>query len=107
MLPLVVAILLAAGAQSPAVDRSHAEALARAGRTSEAIELFERIVKSNPADVEAQLWLARVFLRAGKATAAEDIFRAVSRDHPADIDARIGLGMALTRRGAWQEALAI
>ena len=107
MLPLVVAILLAAGAQSPAADRGHAEELARAGRTSEAIELFERIVKSNPADVEAQLWLARLFLRAGRTTEAEVIFRAVSRDHPADIDARIGLAMALTRRGAWEEALAI
>ena len=53
MLPLVLAILLTAGAQSPPVDRSRAEELARTGRTAEAIALFERIVKSNPADVEA------------------------------------------------------
>lgn len=107
MLPLVVAILLAAGPQSPAVDRSHAEVLARSGRTAEAIELFERIVAGNPADVEARLWLARLLLRAGRTADAEAAFRAVSLDHPADIDARIGLAMALTRRGAWEEALAI
>ena len=107
MLPLVLAILLTAGAQAPAVDRSHAEDLARSGRTAEAIDLFERIVKSNPADLEAQLWLARLFLRAGRTAEAEAAFRAVSLAHPADVDARIGLAMALTRRGAWEDALAI
>ncbi len=107
MLPLVLAILLTAGAQSPAVDRAHAEDLARTGRTAEAIDLFERIVKSNPADIEAQLWLARLLLRAGRTAEAEAAFGAVSLYHPTDIDARIGLAMALTRRGAWQDALAI
>lgn len=107
MLPLVLAILVTAGAQTPAVDRSHAEDLARGGRTAEAIDLFERIVKSNPADIEAQLWLARLFLRAGRTADAEAAFRAVSVVHPADVDARIGLAMALTRRGAWEDALAI
>ncbi len=107
MLPLVLAILVTAGAQAPAVDRSRAEDLARAGRTAEAIDLFERIVKSNPADIEAQLWLARLFLRAGRTAEAEAAFRAVSVANPADVDARIGLAMALTRRGAWEDALAI
>jgi cytochrome c-type biogenesis protein CcmH/NrfG len=107
MLPLVLAILLTAGAQAPAVDRSHAESLARSGRTAEAIAAFERIVKSNPADIEAQLSLARLFLRAGRTAEAEAAFRAVSLTHPNDVDARIGLGMALTRRGAWQDALVI
>jgi hypothetical protein len=107
MLPLVLAILVTAGAQTPAADRSHAEDLARSGRTAEAIALFEGIVKSNPADVEAQLWLARLFLRAGRTAEAEAAFRAVSLTHPNDVDARIGLAMALTRRGAWEDALAI
>ena len=107
MLPLVLAILLTAAAQSPAVDRSHAEGLARAGRTAEAINLFERIVKSNPGDIEARLWLARLLLRAGRTAEAEAGFRAVTLSHPADVDARIGLAMALTRRGAWEDALAI
>src|SRR5687767_5444582 len=103
MLPLVLAILLTAGAQAPAVDRSRAEDLARSGRTAEAIELFERIVKSNPADIEAQLWLARLFLRAGRTAEAEAAFRSVAVANPADVDARIGLAMAMTRRGAWEE----
>ncbi len=107
MLPLVLAILVTAGAQTPVGDRSHAEELARSGRTAEAITLFERIVKSYPADIEAQLWLARLFLRAGRTADAEAAFRAVSLSHPNDVDARIGLAMALTRRGAWEDALAI
>ena len=107
MLSLVIAILLTAGAQSPAVDRSRAEDLARAGRTTEAIDLFERIVNSNPGDIEAQLSLARLFLRAGRTADAEAAFRAVTLSHPTDVDARIGLAMALTRRGAWEDALAI
>ena len=106
MLPFVLAMLVTAGAQSPAVDRSHAEHLARSGRTAEAIDLFERIVKSNPADIDAQLWLARLFLRAGRTAEAEAAFLAVTLAQPNDVDARIGLGMALTRRGAWEEALA-
>src|SRR6188474_1887325 len=107
MLPLVLAILLTAGAQSPTVDRARAEDLARTGHTAEAIDLFERIVKSNPGDIEARLWLARLFVRAGRTADAEAAFRAVTLSHPADIDARIGLAMALTRRGAWEDALAI
>ena len=107
MLSLVLAILVTAAAQTPAVDRRHAEISPAAGRTAEAINLFERIVKSNPADIEAQLWLARLFLRAGRTAEAEAAFRAVSLAHPNDVDARIGLAMALTRRGLWEEALVI
>jgi hypothetical protein len=107
MLPLVLAILLTAGAQSPAVERARAEDVARTGHTAEAIDLFERIVKSNPDDIEARLWLARLFLRAGRTADAEAAFRAVTLSHPTDIDARIGLAMALTRRGAWEDALVI
>ena len=53
------------------------------------------------------MWLARLFLRAGRTDEAEAAFRAVTLSHPTDIDARIGLAMALTRRGAWEDALTI
>jgi hypothetical protein len=107
LLPLATVLVLTAGPQSPASERRHAEDLARAGRTVEAIELFGRIVATDPTDVEAQLWVARLALRLGRTADAETGFRSVLREHPADIDAHIGLGMVLTRTGAWQEALAI
>jgi hypothetical protein len=105
--PFAAKIVLMAVLQSTAADRAHAEDLARAGRTAEAIALFEHIVEANPADVEAKLWVARLALRLGRTADADAGFRSVLRDHPADVDARIGLGIALTRAGSWQDALAI
>lgn len=107
MLQLASALLLIAGLQTPAIDRSRAESLARSGQTAEALDLFERIVERDPADVEARLWVGRLLLRSGRTADAETTFRAVLAEHPADIDGRIGLATALTRRGRWQDALAI
>jgi len=100
-------LLLTAALQASPPDPARAEALARQGKTAEAFDLFQQIVRANPADVEARLWVARLALRLGRTGEAEAGFRTVLNDHPADVDARIGLGMALTRAGAWQEALEI
>ena len=103
-----VALVLAAALQiSSAPDRTRAEALARAGRTLEAIDIFKRVVATNPGDVDAQMWVARLALRLGRTADAEAAFRAVLKDHPSDIDARIGLGTTLTRAGALGEAIDI
>src|SRR5215813_3154981 len=107
MLALAVALMMTAGLQSSASERSQAEALARAGRTAEAMKLFVHIVETDPADVDAQLWVARLALRLGRTADAEAGFRSVLREHPRDVDARIGLGVVLTRKGAWHDALAI
>jgi YaiO family outer membrane protein len=93
--------------QSSSTDRNLAEQLARSGRTVEALDIFERIVGENPADVEVRLWIARLQLRMGRTEEAEAGFRAVLLEHPSDVDARIGIGAALTRRDAWREALTI
>ena len=71
------AIMLIAALQTPAIDRTRAEDLARAGRTVEAIQIFNRIVEINPADVEARLWVARLQLRLGRTDEAEAGFRSV------------------------------
>jgi tetratricopeptide (TPR) repeat protein len=105
--PFAAAIMLIAGLQTLASDRTRAEDLARAGRSVEALQLFKNIVEANPADVEARLWLARLQLRLGLTEDAEAGFRSVLHDHPSDVDARIGLGIVLTRKGAPQDALAI
>ena len=100
--------LVTLACQSPSSsDRSYAEQLARAGRTTEARGLFERVVEQNPGDIEARLWIARLDLRLGRTEEAEAGFRSVVREHPEDVDARIGLGAALTRKGRWSDALAI
>src|SRR6476469_9051701 len=103
----LAAIILMAGLQAPPPDRTRAEDLARAGRSAEAIALFTHIVDTNPADVEARLWVARLQLRFGRTVEAEAGFRSWRRGHPGDVDAAIGLAIALTRRGAWEDALVI
>src|SRR3954471_24390591 len=105
--PFIATMMLIAGLQTPATDRTRAEDLARAGRSVEAIELFTHIVETNPADVEARLWVARLQLRLGPTADAEAGFRAVLREHPDDVDAVIDLAIVLTRTGAWPDALAI
>src|SRR5205814_1771186 len=105
--PFAAAIMLMAGLQTLATERTCAEDLARAGRSVEAIELFTHIVETNPADVEARLWVARLQLRLGRTADAEAGFRSVLREHPDDVDAVIGLAIVLTRTGAWPDALEI
>jgi tetratricopeptide (TPR) repeat protein len=107
LVPLATAFVLSALLQAQAADRATAEKLARDGQTSEAMQLFERIVEQDPHDVEARLWLARLELRIGRTAEAEAGFRAVLREHPNDVDARIGLGTALTRTGDIQGAVAL
>jgi YaiO family outer membrane protein len=107
LIPFVTALALSMTSQSPSTDRDLAEQLARSGRTVEALDIFERIVAENPADVEVRLWIARLQLRMGRTEEAEAGFRAVLLEHPSDVDARIGIGAALTRRDAWTEALAV
>lgn len=105
MLPAVLAILVTAGAQSPAVDRRHAEDLARAGRTAEAIDLFERIVASNPNDVDARIGLAMALTRRGAWQEALAILREIERVAGENADAYGALARAYRRGGDDQHAL--
>src|SRR4051794_38179569 len=105
LVALAAAILLCAPCQAAAPDRRAAEQLARSGRTTQALVLFEQIIAADPADAEARQWVARLYLRSGRVADAEAEFRTVLLAHPSDLDARIGLGATLTRKGAWQEAL--
>jgi tetratricopeptide (TPR) repeat protein len=107
LVALAAALLMTAGPQGSATERSRAEQLARSGRTVEAMELFVRLVERDPADVEARLWVARLEMRLGRLVDAEADFRSVLREHPADLDARIGLASVLTRRGRPEEAIAL
>ena len=104
LVALVTAILLAAGSpQAP--DRSRAEALARSGRSAEALVIFRQIAERDPADTDAQIWIARLDLRLGRADAAEARFREVLKTTPKAVDARLGLASTLLRKGDWRQAL--
>jgi len=100
-----IAALLVLALQSAPADRIRAVELARAGRTEEAIQLFERVVAQSPGDAESRLWLARLDLRLGRIDKAEAQVRSVLAERPADVDARIVLGTVLTRKGDWRGAL--
>lgn len=105
---LAVILLLTIGGQSsqPA-DIARAEAVARAGKTKEAIALFRQILDAAPANVDAQVWLARLLLRNGQPAEAEAVYRAVLKDHPDHVDALIGFARVLFRTNRYKEALEI
>lgn len=101
---LVTALALAVGVpQSP--DRARAEALAKEGRSAEALEIFKKIANSNPNDLEVKMWMARLDLRLGRPEDAEAEFREVLKQRPKDVDARVGLGVALIHKNDWRQAL--
>ena len=107
LLSLATVLILATGAQLQPDVRVRAEQLARAGRTIEALELFQQVVAQNPGDIEARLWIARLDLRLARIDKAEAGFRSVLQEHPEDIDAKIGLGNTLMRKSEPDQALAI
>lgn len=104
LVALLTAALLAAGLPQTS-DRTRAEELARSGRSAEALEIFRQIAERNPADTDAQIWIARLDLRLGRVDAAETRFRDVLKATPRAVDARLGLASTLLRRGDWQQAL--
>lgn len=104
LVALVTAIFLAAGSPQ-AAERSRAEGLARSGRSAEALEIFKQIAERDPADTDAQIWIARLDLRLGRADEAEARFREVLKRTPKAVDARLGLASTLLRQGDWRQAL--
>jgi Flp pilus assembly protein TadD len=102
---LIVAALLALPPQGGRAGvRVEAERLARDGQTVEALELFERILSREPADVEARVYVARLLRRLGRARSAELEFREALRQSPDHAEALVGLAGVLNARGAYAEA---
>jgi len=104
---LLVFLLAAAPAPAQAPEAGPwggAEHLARAGRTTEALHRFRRIVDEHPGDVEARLWLARLLRWTGEREAAEREYRRSLERAPDHVDALTGLAALLNVRGAFDEA---
>ena len=104
MLCPLVAIMLMAGAQAPA-DWTRAQDLARSGRNVEAIQLFNQILESNPADVDARIGLAIVLTRTGEWRKALAILKETELVAGQNADLFAALARAYRRAGDERESL--
>jgi YaiO family outer membrane protein len=107
MLMLLFVVLSAgqAAQTQPAGDaRAQAEQLARSGSYRAALERFQAIAAANPGDVEARLWIARLYSTLGEHRRAADIYHSIVASNPQQLDALLGLGHTLIVLGRLTEA---
>jgi YaiO family outer membrane protein len=103
-LALALVIGCAVGQDTGPETRREAEQLGRAGRTRDALHLFQDIVARKPDDVDARIWVARLLQRLGYSHLAEAEFRRALAQAPNHVDALIGLAATLNSRRAYPEA---
>jgi predicted Zn-dependent protease len=60
---------------TPAISRERAELLAKLGRTSEAIALFEALRQQSPGDRQLDIQYARLLIAAGDPGKARKVLR--------------------------------
>ena len=95
----------AGGAQQPAGDaRAQAEQLARSGSDRAALERFQALAASNPDDIEARIWIARLHARMGNDRRAVDVYQSIVATNPRHVEALLGEGESLIRLGRYREA---
>ena len=80
---------------------------ANEGRDAEALAEFQRLANSNPDDLDARLWIARLHARMGNRDLAEPVYRGVLLEDPTDIEARVGIADALLARGETAQAIEV
>lgn len=90
----------------PALRFRLATALFQMGKSREAIEQFEEVVRISPGFGRAHYSLGVLMEAEGRQQEALDRFTSAVRDEPTYIQARVGLGGALRRSGRLQESLA-
>jgi tetratricopeptide (TPR) repeat protein len=105
-----VALLLVLGG-TPALANEESQALSarglielNAGRTQEALALFQRAVAADPSDVTARYQLGATRAKLGDYTGAIGDLRAVLAADPKLMPAALELGAALVETGEYQEA---
>ena len=87
-------------------DANSAAQLFKAGKFTEAGDIYARIVAQDPKDYSAVLQLGRVALLANRLDDAERWFEAAIALQPGDDDAKVMLAEALYRRDDFQKAAA-
>ncbi len=99
-------VALAAGAQG-ADEAAEAVRLARAGHHNQALERFQALAATNPADLDARVWIGRLLFWTGHRDRAERVFRNILEEAPGTVDALLGLGGVLAADGRLDAALEV
>ena len=94
----------AAGGQTGPEARAQAEQLARSGSHQAALEKFQAIVAANPDDVDARMWIARLYRSLGEPDRAIAIYQSVLATNPQHGEALLGLADTLVGRDRLTEA---
>jgi predicted Zn-dependent protease len=92
-----------AGVQSPSLSVKAAQ-LASSGEAGQAIKILAKELELHPADLEARLTLAGIYLDQGDRTRAETEFRQALSSHPRSDRAALALGKFYLRVGSLGEA---
>ncbi len=92
---------------SEIAHQGRAQALARAGRTDEALAAYTEALRIHPEYAEAHLGLGNLLLEQGRIQEAEASLRRAALLAPNLVAPRAALGDLLRQRGAWQEALVL
>lgn len=105
VLSLAITAATQAPAAQPAADaRAQAEQLARSGSYAAALERFQALAAANPDDVDARVWIGRLYAWMGQYERAIGVYESIIATQPQHLDALIGLGDALVRTGRLREA---
>jgi tetratricopeptide (TPR) repeat protein len=86
---LLAALLSTLVAAPAAAQPPDAAALARAGRHVQAIGVFEQRVARSPGDIDARVWLARLYGWTGRGPEAKRMARLVLEEHPDHVEALV------------------
>lgn len=89
----------------PNIERRYAELLEMVGRSTEADEILQDLLRRNPEDVVARLAFARMTLANGKTEAAEAQFEVVLQKVPTNREAILGCVDACEKRGDLEAAM--
>lgn len=100
---VVLAIALVGSPQTPD-QRAEAERLARSGAYAAALKQFQALAAANPDDIDARVWIGRLYAQLGEPERAIDVFRSVVAAQPQNVEALIGLGDAATTIAAFHDA---
>jgi protein O-GlcNAc transferase len=76
----------------------------RAGRLSEALRIYKRILKKSPDNVSCVYSLGMLYAQQSNYTAAADMFRRAARMQPDFVDAHYNLAVALSMSGSYGDA---
>lgn len=104
---MLLAVFLASLLAAQAVTFEQADALAREGQYEAALDVFRKIVASNPRDLRGRLQIGRLHVLMGNPELAEPVFRSVTLEDPASLEATLGLGHTLVALGRYDEAIVV